>query len=142
MTQLALQGVPLLTAAATRNPDDIPVLIVMLIGVSLVFAILFLLIFIIFIQGKIFGFIEKKKQGKKIEAAPSAPVQPVQAAPAAASAAAPVIEEGIPAEVVAAIVAAVDAATGGSYTLRAVTTAKKGRGAWGLAGVVQSTEPF
>ena len=125
-------------AAAAKNPDDIPISVVVVTGLVLVFFILFVLIAIILIQGKVFGAIDKKKQDKEnaaklaVSQVPAAPVAPVV----------PVVEEGIPPEVIAAIVAAISASTNGAYTLRAVTTAKKGRGAWGLAGVIQSTEPF
>ena len=66
----------------------------------------------------------------------------VPKAPAAAPAAAPVIEDGIPDEVVAAIAAAIASMDGGRYTLRSLTRKKEGRGAWSLAGVVSTTEPF
>ena len=66
----------------------------------------------------------------------------VPKASAAAPAAAPVIEDGIPDEVVAAIAAAIASMDGGRYTLRSLTRKKEGRGAWSLAGVVSTTEPF
>ena len=64
-------------------------------------------------------------------AKPAAPVQ--QAAPA------PVVEEGIPGDVVAAIMAAIHAMGNGKYTLKAVRRAANG---WSKAGVNDTTAPF
>lgn len=122
--------------AASNPADAIPIPVVVLTGISLVFAILFILILVVLLEGKIFTSLGKKKNAEAAqEQASPAPV----AAPAPT---APAVEAGISPEVVAAIAAAVATASGGQYTLRAVSTSKKGRGQWGLAGVVQSTEPF
>ena len=113
------------------------------IGISLVFLILVILTLIILLQGRIFDAItasQKKKAAAQQAAKPAAPAP--APAPRAAAPAAPYVEEGIPAEVVAAIAAAVACVDGGKYTLRSLTRAKDGRGAWGLAGVVSGTEPF
>ena len=97
-------------------------------GIVLVFAILVLLMLIIMLEGKIFdGMAAKKKAAKE----PAAPVQ--QAAPA------PVVEEGIPGDVVAAIMAAIHAMGNGKYTLKAVRRAANG---WSKAGVNDTTAPF
>lgn len=156
--QLALAG-------ATKNPDDIPNIVVVLTGLSLVFAILLILIAIIVIQGKIFSSIHNKKQAQETEqkaaqaqqpvvappvavAAPATvpAAEPLAAAMAAAAAAAviiPEIEAGIPGDVVAAISAAVSAASDGTCVVSGVSLSKQPkRGQWGHAGVVQSTEPF
>lgn len=103
-------------------------------GFSLVFAILILLYVILLVEGKIFQAIDKRKQQKQVQNA-------VQPSPAAQPAP-PMVQPGIPPEVVAAIAAAVAAESDGRYTLRAVSTRQKGRGRWGLAGVIQTTEPF
>lgn len=129
----------LLYAASTAGADaagpSVPVVVVT--GLVLVFAILVLLYVILLIEGKIFAGIDKRKkekeQAKQLAETPEPP-QPATVAPA--------VEAGIPPEVVAAIAAAIEASTGGAYALRSVSTSKKGRGAWGLAGVIQSTEPF
>lgn len=126
---------PMALTAAGNFPSD-PVVVA--IGISLVFLILVILTLIILLQGRIFDAItasQKKKAAAQQAAKPAAP------APAPAPAA-PYVEEGIPAEVVAAIAAAVACVDGGKYTLRSLTRAKDGRGAWGLAGVVSGTEPF
>lgn len=131
---------PMALTAAGNFPSD-PVVVA--IGISLVFLILVILTLIILLQGRIFDAItagQKKKAAAQQAAKPAAPA-PAPAAKAAAPAA-PYVEEGIPAEVVAAIAAAVACVDGGKYTLRSLTRAKDGRGAWGLAGVVSGTEPF
>lgn len=132
-------NIPVL-AAAVRDPETIPVLVVVMIGLVLVFAILFILIAVIKIQGGLFGSAEKKKKIKS-EAKEEITV-PIQKAKPQNVPVPPVVEKGIPGEVVAAIVASIDAMSGGAYVLRAVGVHKKRRGAWGTAGVVQSTEPF
>ena len=58
---------------------------------------------------------------------------------------APVIEEGIPGEVIAAIAAAVYCAEGVSLSaVRSIRRVKSGssRSAWGMAGVLDNTRPF
>lgn len=124
---------PMALTAAESYPSNA---VVVAIGISLVFLILVILTLVILLQGKIFDSITA---GKKQKAA--APAAPQKAAPQKA-APAPVVEEGIPPEVVAAIAAAVASIEGGKYTLRSLTRVKDGRGAWGLAGAVSGTEPF
>ena len=74
---------------------------------------------------------------------PAAAPQPVQAPAAApvqqAAAPAPQVEEGIPGDVVAAIMAAIHAMGNGKYTLKAVRRAANG---WSKAGVNDTTAPF
>lgn len=84
-------------------------------------------------------------------AAAPAPVAP--AVPAAPAKPAPAVQQGIPAPVVAAIAAAVQAFGGGAYTLRSVEKAPEaaaaapaapvqGRRAWARAALAESTRPF
>ena len=62
------------------------------------------------------------------------------AKPAAAQApAAPQVEQGIPADVVAAIMAAIYSMGNGKYVLKAV---RRGKNGWGKAGVNDTTAPF
>ena len=107
-------------------------------GIVLVFLILVLLMAIITLEGKIFDSMNaKKKAAKEAAKAPAAkPAAPVQQA---AAAPAPQVEEGIPGDVVAAIMAAIHAMGNGKYTLRAVRRSKNG---WGNAGVNDTTAPF
>ena len=91
--------------------------VVTITGIVLVFAILVLLMAIITLEGKIFD-----------------------AKPAAAQApAAPQVEQGIPADVVAAIMAAIYSMGNGKYVLKAV---RRGKNGWGKAGVNDTTAPF
>lgn len=110
--------------------------VVTLSGMVLVFAILVLLMAIIMLEGKIFDSLNAKKNAAKEEPkAAQKPTAPVQQA----STAAPQVEEGIPGDVIAAIMAAIYAMGNGKYTLKAVRRAKNG---WGKAGVNDTTAPF
>ena len=107
-------------------------------GIVLVFAILILLMLIITLEGKIFDSMNAKKKAAK-EAAKAPAVQPAAPVQQAAAAPAPQVEEGIPGDVIAAIMAAIHAMGNGKYTLKAVRRSKNG---WGNAGVNDTTAPF
>jgi len=112
--------------------------VVTITGIVLVFLILILLMAIITLEGKIFDSMNAKKKVAKEDAKapvaqPAAPVQQAAAAPA------PQVEEGIPGDVIAAIMAAIHAMGNGKYTLKAVRRSKNG---WGNAGVNDTTAPF
>jgi len=115
---------------------------VVLTSITLVFAMLVALCLIITLEGKIFDSMNaKKKAAKEAAKAPAAqpaaqPAAPVQQA---AAAPAPQVEEGIPGDVIAAIMAAIHAMGNGKYTLKAVRRSKNG---WGNAGVNDTTAPF
>ena len=114
--------------------------VVTITGIVLVFLILVLLMAIITLEGKIFDSMNAKKKAAAKAAAskPAAPAKP--AAPVQQAAApAPQVEEGIPGDVVAAIMAAIHAMGNGKYTLRAV---RRGTNGWGKAGVNDTTAPF
>lgn len=114
--------------------------VVTITGIVLVFAILVLLMAIITLEGKIFDAMNDKKAAAK--AAPTAAAKPAAPAakPAAAQApAAPQVEQGIPADVVAAIMAAIYSMGNGKYVLKAV---RRGKNGWGKAGVNDTTAPF
>ena len=103
--------------------------VVTITGIVLVFLILVLLMAIITLEGKIFDSMNAKKKAAKTAAQ----------APAAKPAPAPQVEEGIPGDVVAAIMAAIHAMGNGKYTLKAV---RRGKNGWGKAGVNDTTAPF
>lgn len=105
-------------------------------GIVLVFAILVLLMAIVTLEGKIFDGMNVKKAAAK--AVPKAP-EAKSAAPVQQAAPAPVVEEGIPGDVVAAIMAAIHAMGNGKYTLKAV---RRSRNGWSKAGVNDTTAPF
>ena len=106
--------------------------------IVLVFLILILLMAIITLEGKIFDSMNAKKKAAK-EAAKAPAVQPAAPVQQAAAAPAPQVEEGIPGDVIAAIMAAIHAMGNGKYTLKAVRRSKNG---WGNAGVNDTTAPF
>lgn len=127
------------STATTATSEDPSMMVVVVTGLVLVFAILVLLYALLTLEGKLFVNLDKKRAEKKTEntAEINTPVNPAPVLPVA-----PQIEAGIPPEVVAAIAAAVASIEGGKYTLRAVNTQQRGRGQWGLAGVISYTEPF
>lgn len=129
-----------LLAAGAAQAAEPSVLVVAGIGMSLVFLVLILLTYIIALQGKLFDALNARKQKAAAEAAVKSQPQPPQLQePMEAP---PFVEEGISEEIVAVIAAAVAAASGGKYTLRAVKRAGGGQGSWSAAGVKSSTEPF
>ena len=105
--------------------------VVTITGIVLVFLILILLMAIITLEGKIFDSMNAKKKAAK-EAAKAPAVQPAAPVQQAAAAPAPQVEEGIPGDVIAAIMAAIHAMGNGKYTSRRVRRSKNG---WGNAGV-------
>lgn len=112
--------------------------VVTITGIVLVFLILILLMAIITLEGKIFDSMNAKKKAAK-EAAKAPAAQPAAPVQQAAAAPAPQVEEGIPGDVIAAIMAAIHAMGNGKYTLKAVRRSKDG---WGNAGVNDTTAPF
>ena len=117
--------------------------VVTITGIVLVFLILVLLMAIITLEGKIFDSMNAKKKAAKTAAQaaakPAAPAAKPAAAPVQQAAPAPQVEEGIPGDVVAAIMAAIHAMGNGKYTLKAV---RRGKNGWGKAGVNDTTAPF
>ena len=112
--------------------------VVTITGIVLVFLVLILLMAIITLEGKIFDSMNAKKKAAK-EAAKAPAAQPAAPVQQAAAAPAPQVEEGIPGDVIAAIMAAIHAMGNGKYTLKAVRRSKNG---WGNAGVNDTTAPF
>lgn len=124
---------------------------VVLTSIVLVFAMLVALCLIITVEGKIFDSMNGKKNGSR--PAPKAPAKPAAAPPApraniVKAAPAPAADGAVPAEIVAAIAAAV-AALGDNLTICGIQRMPKRqpvlasrRGVWGDAGVVQNTTPF
>jgi len=120
-------------------------------GIGIVLCTLLVLIGVFYAFGAIVSKSQasaKKKEAKKIqsdmEAALSKASESVPA-PAPAPASAPVIEEGISGEVVAAISAAVYAMEGGSAAIRSVSrrvSPVTTRNPWAQAAVVDNTRPF
>ena len=134
------------TAALAMNnaPGEPAWGVVVFTGLTLVFAVLILLYLMVVVEGVIFTAIDKKK-AERTALQNTAPARPAPEPPAVSPVPAvpPRVEEGIPAEVVAAIAAAVACMEDGShYTVRSIRRAKPGRSAWAQAGVVSYTQPF
>lgn len=136
--------------------------IVILTGITLVFAILVLLTLVIKLQGKIFTGIDRKKatEAAASKAQPASSSSVANAAPAGVAAAvepelvaaiagatyANASPAGVPGEIVAAITAAVAAVSEGPFEILSITKNKQkkvaGRSAWSRAAVRAYTEPF
>lgn len=128
---------------------------VVLTGLVVVFAALVILIFLVWLMGKIFIAIGNKKNKEQEQQKQDARRQAQQAMADQAKAdqvkteqaGTGQIEEGIPPEVVAAISAAVavvmeESAPGAAYTIQRVQRAGIGRSAWGNAGLAAQLSPF
>lgn len=113
---------------------------VVLTSIVLVFGMLVALCLIITLEGRLMN-----RASQKAPAAPAAPAPARKAPPRKPAAPAPAVEQGIPAEVVAAIAAAV-VYTEGGVTVRSIRRASNAagsrRGVWGDAGVAANTTPF
>lgn len=118
----------------------------------LVFGLLIALCLIITFEGKVFDSINDKNRAKAMDelhnSAPRAPHAPAARAAAApvSPAPSPAVEAGIPGEIVAAISAAIYSMEGSHGVIREIRRVPQSggsrRGAWGDAGVIQSTRPF
>lgn len=123
---------------------------VVLTGLVVVFAALVILIFLVWLMGRIFVALGKKKAKDQEQQTQDTRRQAQQAMNAqikAEQAAVEQVEEGIPPQVVAAISAAVavvmeETAPGTSYTIQRVQRAGTGRSAWGNAGLAAQLSPF
>ena len=113
-------------------------IVVVIVGFSLVLLILLILILALLIEGKIFTNIDKKR--KNAETSKETSVINTINTPVVAVA--PVIEQGVPQEVVAAITAALACMENGRFELRSITRAKSSRSTWNMAGSISYTEPF
>lgn len=114
----------------------------LLTGFTVVFAVLILLIFIIYAYGTIVYNAQNKSKAKKEaklkeQQKNTAPVVPTPVASTASS-------NEIPDEIVAVIAAAVDSIYGQSGTKVKIKNIKKsnGRNAWANAGILNNTRPF
>ena len=106
-----------------------------LIGIVVVFSVLLILTFIFWLFGKVAG------SGAKTPV-PEKPKPTITPAPVSA----PIVEDGVPEEVVAVIAAAIAAMSDGTtrYAVRRISTARTQgtRPIWAAAGILQNTQPF
>lgn len=139
---------------------------VVIAGISIVVGVLILLIFIFNIFGKLVPIIERKsnaaaeraaarkaarkarraakKAAKKGEAPEKSNPPAVQnSVPVPKASPAPIVEQGISGEVVAAIAAAVSATEGSGAVVRSIKKKKvSGRNPWSAAATADNTRPF
>ena len=117
---------------------------VVITGISVVFIGLVILIFVVWLYGKIFQALNNREEAKKAANKPaeepfvSKPAPPIPA---------PVVEDGIEEEIVAVIsaaLAAYGAQTGKKLAVRSIKSAgtPSGRNAWSAAGLSEATRPF
>ena len=109
-------------------------------GLTVVFAVLIVLVWVVVLFGKIMGSATNRKTSPPVKE------KPVETS-VADSSTKPVmkVEDGISEEVVAAISAAVAvmmSSEGKTYQLRSIKRAGKNRPAWSIAGIQDNTRPF
>lgn len=144
MNQLFLNTAQLLLKGTDRNLDSGTVSSVVITGVVVVFIGLILLIFFVFLYGRIFEAINNKKseKSKKIlenKVSVASNQNNNQSEPI------PIIENGIDEEVIAVIAAAImamSAKSGKKLALKSVKHAKPIRPVWANAGIAENTRPF
>lgn len=107
-------------------------------GICIVFGALIFLVLIFWLFSKVFGRKKKTKSGdgKAIVTQEKAVKTPAKVQKA------PVVQDGIEEEVVAAITAAITAFHGGAFTVRSINRRQQGRPAWANAGILENTRPF
>ncbi len=120
---------------------------VVIAGIVIVLGILVLLIFVFKAFGAIVHGAESRSKKKKLKAMESqVTVASAPSAPAAKAAPAPVVESGIPGEVVAVIAAAVAASEGPGAVVQSVRRVRPNpvgvRNPWAAAAVAENTRPF
>ncbi len=118
-------------------------LAVVITGLVVVFAVLVILVLLCSIMGSVFKSMNSKKDSKPEAPKPEKKAE-ISRTAAPMKAAAPVVEAGIPGEVVAAISAAVSCMMGSNqaFAVRKISRAKGGRPAWNAAGIAENTHPF
>lgn len=126
--------------------DWIQVATVVVAGFSIVFGVLLALILIFSVFGKVVSkSVEAGKKKKSKKEAASAPTIAPAPASVARTAPAPVIEDGVSGEVVAAITAAIVASEGADkpFVIRSIRKKSvSGRNPWASAAVADNTKPF
>lgn len=131
----------------TEKLDGTQITAMTIIGLSVVFFALLILVVFLYASGTFFKTAKpgEKKAAETKKAAPAAPAAAKSAAPKAAPAAAVSAEDD--SEVVAVIMAAIaamGAADGKQYRIKSVrpVSGGSGRSAWAQAGIAELTRPF
>lgn len=132
----------------TEKLDGTQITAMTIIGLSVVFFALLILVVFLYASGSFFKAAKpgEKKAAETKKAAPAAPAAAKPAAPKAAAPAAAVSAED-DSEVVAVIMAAIaamGAADGKQYRIKSVrpVSGGSGRSAWAQAGIAELTRPF
>lgn len=110
---------------------------VTLAGLLIVFVVLVLLVGLFYLFGRVFSGKPKKEKVKVVKNENSKKTAPLPPP-------APVVEQGISGEVVAAIAAAIACCEGsGQYVIKSIRRQHTtGRPAWASAGIAENTRPF
>ncbi len=148
-------AIRMLAGGSIPGPDTLDpsqIIGVTIAGLGIVFACLIILVFVIFLFGKLFDTLNKKTAEKQAAAmaksAPKTAPTPKIAAPAPQAAPAPAAaDDDEVIAVISAVVAAMSAADGKTYKVRSVRPAASGssfggRTAWGMDGRRHNTMPF
>lgn len=114
-------------------------------GMTVVFLTLIILIFLIWVMGKVFSSAEAKKKQKIAVSALTADTKPASSAPVQAVAVES--QDGLTDEVVAAIAAAIHcvmSAEGNKapFAIKSIKRVTGAGNAWNMAGVLENTRPF
>lgn len=137
--------------SVTPSRDISFTITVIVAGLGIVLSTLALLIVVFYVFGAIVSKSQnaaKKKTAQKQEKEMKADLAKITSAPAPASsnaAPAPVVEQGISGEVVAAISAAVYSMEGSGATIRSISRKEspiKARNPWAQAAIMDNTRPF
>lgn len=147
-------AIRMLAGGSIPGPDTLDpsqIIGVTIAGLGIVFACLVILVFVIFLFGKLFDALNKKTAAKQAAAmaknAPKTAPAPKAAAPAPQAAPAPAAaDDDEVIAVISAVVAAMSAADGKTYKVRSVkpaaTASLSGRAAWGMDGRRNNVMPF
>lgn len=114
-------------------------------GMTVVFLALIILIFLIWVMGKVFSGAETKKKQKVAVSAPTAETKPAPAVPVQAVAVES--ENGLTDEVVVAIAAAIHCVMSAEgcqvpFAIKSIKRVTGAGNAWNMAGVLENTRPF
>ncbi len=131
----------------TEKLDGTQITAMTIIGLSVVFFALLILVVFLYTSGSFFKAAKpgEKKAAETKKAAPAAPAAAKPAAPKAAlQAAAPAEDDSEVVAVIMAAIAAMGTADGKQYRIKSVrpVSGGSGRSAWAQAGIAELTRPF
>lgn len=131
----------------TEKLDGTQITAMTIIGLSVVFFALLILVVFLYASGSFFKAAKpgEKKAAETKKAAPAAPAAAKPAAPKAAlQAAAPAEDDSEVVAVIMAAIAAMGTADGKQYRIKSVrpVSGGSGRSAWAQAGIAELTRPF